>query len=94
MSRIRIFGVLTVFSLSSAGALAQNATTSLRGVVRDPSGAVVPGATITLTSKTYGQVLTTQSKGASWAVRTRVWNAGSAPTFCHAKRTSQAILRV
>jgi hypothetical protein len=63
MSRIRVYGVLAVLLLSFAGAVAQNATTSLRGVVRDPSGAVVPGATITLTSKASGQVLTTQSKG-------------------------------
>ncbi len=44
------------------GASAQNATTSLRGVVRDPSGAVVPGATITLHNEAAGQNFSTTSK--------------------------------
>ncbi|MGA2728510.1 MAG: TonB-dependent receptor [Terracidiphilus sp.] len=37
----------------------QNATTSLRGVVKDPSGALVAGATITLTDNSTGKVLST-----------------------------------
>ncbi len=41
-----------------ATAAAQNATTSLRGTVRDPSGAVVPGAVIQLEAKATGQHLT------------------------------------
>jgi len=40
---------------------AQNATTSLRGVVKDPSGALVPGATVTLSNDATGQVLQTKS---------------------------------
>jgi hypothetical protein len=35
-------------------AFAQTATTSLRGVIKDPTGALVPGATITLTDKATG----------------------------------------
>ncbi len=42
--------------------LAQNATTSLRGVVRDPSGAVVPNATVELLNNASGQTLTVTSK--------------------------------
>ncbi len=38
-------------------ALAQNATTSLRGNIKDPSGAVVPSAVITLTNKASGLTL-------------------------------------
>src|ERR1700749_5120025 len=34
--------------------VSQNATTSLRGMVKDPSGAVVPNATIELTEVTTG----------------------------------------
>lgn len=51
--------------LCGLSALAQNANTSLRGTVKDPSGAVVPGATIKLESKASGQVLstTTNSSG-------------------------------
>ena len=41
----------------SSTTLAQVATTSLRGVVRDPTGAVVPGATIQLVNKAAGQTL-------------------------------------
>ena len=43
-------------------ALAQNATTSLRGEVKDPSGAEVPGATITLMNSATGQSIVTTSK--------------------------------
>ena len=41
--------------------IAQVATTSLRGIVKDPSGAVVPGAKITLTNAANGQVVSTTS---------------------------------
>lgn len=41
--------------LSSASlAFSQSATTSLRGVVKDPSGALVPGATVTITAASTG----------------------------------------
>ena len=49
------------FALATS-ALAQNATTSLRGVIRDPSGAVVPGATIELLNSGTGQTLSATSK--------------------------------
>jgi hypothetical protein len=41
----------------AVSAIAQVATTSLRGVVTDPSGAVVPGATITVTNGASGQAI-------------------------------------
>ena len=42
----------------------QNATTSLRGAVKDPSGALVAGATVTLTDNATGKMLsTTASSG-------------------------------
>jgi hypothetical protein len=52
-----------VFSLIflAGTSIAQIATTSLRGVVKDPSGAVVPGAKITITNGANGQVLSTTS---------------------------------
>ena len=48
MSRLRSFALLSspVLAVSS---FAQTATTSLRGVVQDPTGAVIPGAQLTLT---------------------------------------------
>ena len=51
-----------LFTVAAAG-YAQNATTSLRGSIKDPSGAVVPGATITLLNKETGRSLVTTSKG-------------------------------
>ena len=39
----------------AASAIAQIATTSLRGVITDPSGAVVPGATVKVTNGATGQ---------------------------------------
>ncbi len=53
-------GVVAVVSLVPLGA-AQTATTSLRGTVTDPSGAAVPGATITLTNKANQQQLSATS---------------------------------
>ena len=47
-----------------ATGFSQNATTSLRGVIKDPSGAVVPGAKITLIDNATGRTLAATS-GAS-----------------------------
>jgi len=63
MRRFGATALLLLSSLLATTAFAQNATTSLRGVVKDPSGAVVPGATITLVNTAAGQTLTTKSKG-------------------------------
>ena len=41
----------------------QSATTSLRGVITDPSGALVPGATITLSDQSVGKTLTATAGG-------------------------------
>lgn len=62
MRRISVSAIVLFFSLTAAAVWSQNATTSLRGVIKDPSGAVVPGATITLVDKSVGQTLTTTSK--------------------------------
>ena len=43
--------------------LAQNATTSVRGLIRDPSGAVVSGAKVQLVNKAAGQTLNATSRG-------------------------------
>jgi len=40
-------------------AFAQSANTSLRGVVKDPSGAVIPGAKVTLVNNATGQTFST-----------------------------------
>jgi hypothetical protein len=48
---------VSVSAAAAPAALAQNATTSLRGTVHDPSGAVLPGAHITIEDKASGQKL-------------------------------------
>lgn len=55
-----LMGWVLLCTLSTATFLfGQTATTSLRGVIQDPSGALVPGATITLTDNTSGKTIST-----------------------------------
>ena len=56
---------LTSFALLPAGAQSTVATGSIQGTVTDPNGAVVPGATVTITSKATGQAtkLSSSSSG-------------------------------
>jgi hypothetical protein len=63
MRRIGAFVVACLLSLCTVASLAQNATTSLRGVIKDPTGAFVPGATITLSNGATGQKITATSNG-------------------------------
>ena len=46
----------------------QTATTSLRGVIKDPSGALVPGAKVTLTNVSTGTSSSTVANGAGYYV--------------------------
>jgi hypothetical protein len=57
--KVALFLLLSVCTTASFG---QNATTSLRGTVTDPSGAVVPGAKVTLLDSANAQTLTTVSR--------------------------------
>ena len=61
MRRIGAF-VILLFSLSALVSFAQSANTSLRGVVKDPTGAVVPGAIISLSNGATGETLKTTAK--------------------------------
>ena len=51
---IGIFGACIVLLLLALPAAAQLTTGSVGGTVKDPQGAVVPGATVTLVSETRG----------------------------------------
>lgn len=65
MTRRCLTAFAFVFSLALAVSIsAQIASTSLRGVIKDPSGAVVPGATVTLTDNSNGQQFNTTSNAA------------------------------
>jgi hypothetical protein len=57
VKRSQLGAVLLCIAISCSFAFGQ-ATTSLRGIVKDPSGALVPGATVTLTDKTVDKVIT------------------------------------
>lgn len=62
MRRIGAFAIVYLLVVFAGTALAQTATTTLRGIVKDPTGAAVPGATLTLTNHAQGQVLKTVSR--------------------------------
>ena len=53
-----------LFCILSTATLAfgQTATTSLRGTIKDPTGALVPGAKITLTDKATGKTSAATAK--------------------------------
>jgi hypothetical protein len=60
-----VWGWVLLCSLSAATlSLGQTASTSLRGVVKDPSGALVPGAKITLLDKSNGTTFNSASNSA------------------------------
>src|SRR5947209_1397028 len=61
-SRLHTVALVIVCSLTLATlTLGQSATTSLRGTITDPKGAVVSGATVTLTNPATGFSRTTQT---------------------------------
>jgi hypothetical protein len=88
-----------VFSLVflAGTSIAQIATTSLRGVVKDPSGAVVPGAKVTLTNAATGQILSGASNNAGEYSFTQIPPAHytidvTAPGFGDQKKTAELIV--
>ena len=54
MQQSNPIGFLVIFLLAAAFALAQTSTSELSGTVRDNTGAVVPGASVTLTNEQTG----------------------------------------
>ncbi len=60
--RKRFCKIALLLLVSISVSFAQNATTSLRGVVKDPTGAFVSGAVVTLINSAGGQTLTATSK--------------------------------
>ena len=80
-----------------ATGFSQNANTSLRGVVKDPSGAVVPGAKISLTDPATGQKFETTSNAAGDYVFAQIPPAKytvtvSAPGFAEQTKTAELLV--
>src|SRR5262245_23390974 len=63
----RVPGFFTVILLAltvlSGAAFAQQTTGNVRGLIKDPTGAVVAGAKVTILDKKTNNTLTTQSTG-------------------------------
>ncbi|MEO6802917.1 MAG: carboxypeptidase regulatory-like domain-containing protein [Granulicella sp.] len=59
----KVFLALLVTTLATVSAVAQLSTATLFGAVTDPSGAVIPGATVTLTQTDTNFVRTATTKG-------------------------------
>src|SRR5215470_6152075 len=55
--------ILMTLTLLSVAAFAQQTTGNVRGLIKDPSGAVVPSAQVTILDKKTNNALTTQSTG-------------------------------
>ena len=64
MKRSQLGVMLLCILISCSVAFGQTATTSLRGTVKDPSGALVPGATVTITDQGVGKVFTATTNSA------------------------------
>jgi hypothetical protein len=52
--RSRVWALLAVLALAPTMALAQSDTAAMTGFVRDPSGAVVPNATVNIRNEATG----------------------------------------
>src|SRR5205085_7040443 len=61
MRTVKFVSLLLLLTTLSSLVLAQTATSSLRGTVTDPKGAVIPGATVTLTNPATGYNRTTKT---------------------------------
>ncbi len=70
VSRFLQYLAIGLLALCCAGALAQTITGAVSGIVTDPSGAVVPGATVTATDIATGvETKTTTNKDGVYSIR-------------------------
>jgi Carboxypeptidase regulatory-like domain len=63
--------LLCILSTASL-AFSQTASTSLRGTIKDPTGALVPGATVTIANGANGQTLSTRSDASGQYIFTQI----------------------
>ena len=67
---LALLGIMLLFSLPAS---AQIGATALRGVVKDPSGAVVPNVSLTLRDKATGLEKTTVSGARTAPTSSKPW---------------------
>ena len=82
--------MLLCILISCLYAFGQSSTTSLRGVVKDPAGALVPGATVTITDKVSAKVLSTTSSNTGFYQFTQIQPARYVITVTAAGFSSQS----
>lgn len=93
-----LWGWMLICILSTSLPLfSQIATTSLRGTIKDPSGALVPGAKVTLTDNSNGQSLATVANAAGQYVFAQVPPAkytitASAAGFGDQRKTAELLV--
>ncbi len=85
-----------IFSIAEL-AFGQSATTSLRGVIKDPSGALVPGAKITLVNQASGATLSADANSAGYYVFSQILPArytitASASGFSDQTKTAELLV--
>ncbi|HTW60577.1 MAG TPA: TonB-dependent receptor [Terracidiphilus sp.] len=91
-------GCIFLFFLSaSALVFSQTATTSLRGTITDPSGALVPGATVTLTNAADGTSMSTTASSSGSYVFSQISPARytitvSAPGFGRVVKSAELLV--
>ena len=66
MKRSHLGAMLLCILIACSYAFGQVATTSLRGIIKDQAGALVPGATITLLDKSVNKTYTATSDGSGY----------------------------
>ena len=93
MHSLRLVAVaLVVFALVSTSVWAQSSTTSLRGMVSDPVGAVLPGAKVTISNPQTGfsrtARLTTRARTSSCSATGDLRANRERGGFCHPRRTA------
>jgi len=93
-----LFGWIILCILSTCMlAIGQNATTSLRGTIKDPSGAMVPGAQVTLLNGATGEKSSSVSNSAGYYTFTMIRPAKyaikvSAPGFAEQTKTAELLV--
>src|SRR5437868_6352714 len=97
MRTLKLVAVLAIVAILGSYAWAQTGNTSLRGTVTDPNGAVISGATVTLTNPSQGYSRSTKTNDTGAYQFLEVTPATysitvSAPGFADLKRSNVPLM--